>query len=146
MASLFLLTNILADYSDNGVVGLPSEIYGNESTKSTKLYDKDAYFPIYYSLSCAFLTLFNVLWTINLWDGLHKFFHNSIDSIILGSIFILTFIFHGTNTLLSIWLRNSPIKILLSQMVLLFVTSFYSFCVIKNYKFSIFQRRNTADL
>jgi len=29
MASLFLLTNILADYSDDGVVGLPSEIYGN---------------------------------------------------------------------------------------------------------------------
>uniref|UniRef100_A0A915LC40 Uncharacterized protein n=1 Tax=Meloidogyne javanica TaxID=6303 RepID=A0A915LC40_MELJA len=29
MASLFLLTNILADYSEDGVVGLPSEIYGN---------------------------------------------------------------------------------------------------------------------
>jgi hypothetical protein len=45
MASLFLFSNILADYSDDGVVGLPANINGNQVLNiSLKLYKN--YFPL----------------------------------------------------------------------------------------------------
>jgi hypothetical protein len=35
MAALIMLTNILADYADNGVVGLPKAILDNNKTVSS---------------------------------------------------------------------------------------------------------------
>ena len=106
MAALVLLTNILADYADDGVVGLPAEMNQTdpghhtqqESKPQQQLRFEDAYFPLYYSLSCALLTLFNVVWTINLWDGLHKVFHK-YDGLWYVSV-ALTLLYHWVNTIL----------------------------------------------
>uniref|UniRef100_A0A914DI08 Uncharacterized protein n=1 Tax=Acrobeloides nanus TaxID=290746 RepID=A0A914DI08_9BILA len=72
MASLFLLVNVLADSAQDGKVGLPATIPQLAEKFDVKLYVKDAYFPLYYTINCAILVLFHVCWTIQLWDGCHR--------------------------------------------------------------------------
>lgn len=126
MAALILVTNILADYSDDGIVGMPAAIH-----KGIDILDvTEAYFPIYYSISCSLLTISNVVWTIIVWDGLHRFFHK-LDGRWYISI-LITLFFHQINTTLSIWLRFHPIIILLFQLMTFAISAIYAGFLIKN--------------
>jgi anterior pharynx defective protein 1 len=127
VAALFLLTNILADYSHDGVVGLPSAITPQLSeSASIRLYLTDARFPLYYSLSCSMLVLFHVCWTVSMWDAAHKYFHHCFRLWFPG--FVVAIASHIIDVLLSLPMRNHPALSLTLQAILL--ASNFGYCYI----------------
>jgi len=130
MSALFLLVNIIADSSHDGVVGLPSTIPEISSDMDVKLGLEDASFPIFYSLSCGFLILFHVCWTIELWDGLHKLVNRLTPN--WWPPILIAVAVHLLNTTLSFWLSRHPFLTLISQGVLLSANIGFCYGLIKN--------------
>uniref|UniRef100_A0A914GW72 Uncharacterized protein n=1 Tax=Globodera rostochiensis TaxID=31243 RepID=A0A914GW72_GLORO len=145
-AALFQLANVLAAHLDDGVVGLPAAVYTNSATTSPHhhsaskwfsdnephwLHVSDAFFPLYYSLGGALLTLFNVVWTICAWDAFHRYFYaigRPIGWVATGAF---TLIGHCVNTTLSSFLSVSPVVVLSLQTGLLLLCFGYSYLLIK---------------
>ncbi|CAJ0592917.1 unnamed protein product [Cylicocyclus nassatus] len=68
MAALLLTMNVFAEFAGPGTIGLPRamrEGHRDVNSAGTNL-------PLYYALSGCFTTLFNVAWTIMIWDSCHK--------------------------------------------------------------------------
>ncbi|KAI1722526.1 aph-1 protein [Ditylenchus destructor] len=130
MAASFLLTNIIAESSHDGVVGLPATIPEVARQMEFKLYASDADFPIFYSLSCSFLILLNICWTIQLWDGLHKLVNRLTPT--WWPMILIALASHLTNTTLSLWLSQSPFLILFGQGILLAANVGFCVAIIKN--------------
>uniref|UniRef100_A0A915E533 Phospholipid-transporting ATPase n=1 Tax=Ditylenchus dipsaci TaxID=166011 RepID=A0A915E533_9BILA len=128
-----LLVNIIADSSHDGVVGLPSTIPQISQHMEVKLGLGDASFPIFYSLSCGFLILFHVCWTIQIWDGLHKFV-NRLSTAWWPPI-LLAVISHFLNTSLSFWLSGNPVLTVAAQAVLLAANFGLCYGLVKNLLF-----------
>ncbi|KAM3721652.1 putative phospholipid-transporting ATPase tat-5 [Dirofilaria immitis] len=72
MAALFLIINVIADFSGHGTVGLPATVPYVSDRFIVKLLPSDQRFPITYSISACMITLCHVFWTVLFWDGCHR--------------------------------------------------------------------------
>uniref|UniRef100_A0A8R1E0W5 Gamma-secretase subunit aph-1 n=1 Tax=Caenorhabditis japonica TaxID=281687 RepID=A0A8R1E0W5_CAEJA len=68
IAALFYTMNAFAAFSGPGTIGLPEALQKGylDPNRAGK------FLPLYYVLSAQLLTLFNVTWTIMVWDTCHK--------------------------------------------------------------------------
>ncbi|KAI6182250.1 hypothetical protein M3Y97_00359900 [Aphelenchoides bicaudatus] len=124
-AALFLLVNVLADYSTEGVVGLPASV-----TKADGYLDvSQAAFPILYSLSNGFLILDHVIWTLILWDALHNYVHSLQSKWWISAVLIV--VLHLLNNFVSLNAQDSKIHALFGQFFILAISAFYAFVVIR---------------
>ncbi|VDM81773.1 unnamed protein product [Strongylus vulgaris] len=68
MAALLLTMNVFAEFAGPGTIGLPKAM--REGRRDVHF--AGTYLPLYYALSGCFTTMFNVTWTIMIWDSCHK--------------------------------------------------------------------------
>ncbi|KAH7727593.1 Protein APH-1 [Aphelenchoides avenae] len=128
VAALFLLVNILADYSHDGIVGLPSAVFPDSDGHNVKLYLSDARFPLFYSLSCSMLVVFHICWTVSLWDGAHKAL-NRLGAWCPGVF--SAFFFHFAIVGVSMFMKERTALSLALQALLLVANLVYCYAVIR---------------
>ncbi|CAD5208339.1 unnamed protein product [Bursaphelenchus xylophilus] len=128
-AALFLLVNVLADYSGHGVVGLPASVPEIAKNLPIKLTNEDAGFPLSYSLSNSILVLDHIAWNIVLWDACHNRANRLSRNWMVGAA--CPVILHLINNAISLAPDHLRVFIILSQALVLLLSSAHAYLVVK---------------
>ncbi|KAL3097586.1 hypothetical protein niasHT_023386 [Heterodera trifolii] len=120
----------LPHHSDPAIL-LSAAADGGVTALAGNLHPSDAFFPLFYALGCALLTLFNIVWTVCSWDA----FHRCCYKIGRPSAWVTTAVFtlcsHCANTGMSLYLGVSPLIVLSLQLFLLLLGVAYAYFLIK---------------
>uniref|UniRef100_A0A914WNS6 Gamma-secretase subunit Aph-1 n=1 Tax=Plectus sambesii TaxID=2011161 RepID=A0A914WNS6_9BILA len=71
MAGMFLLVNVIADFSGEGTAGFPASVYVANVTVPFRGHG-NYHFCLMSTLSAGILILTHIAWTVVFWDGCHK--------------------------------------------------------------------------
>ncbi|KAI6229028.1 hypothetical protein M3Y99_01161600 [Aphelenchoides fujianensis] len=125
IAALFLLVNVLADYSSEGIVGLPAFV-----SKDPALLNVDqASFPVVYSISNGLLVLDHVAWTIILWDALHNYVHGLQPRWWVGAAIPVAT--HLLNNFVSTYAKEQKGVALGGQLAVFLLSAAHSFLILR---------------
>ncbi|KAI6218129.1 hypothetical protein M3Y95_01187700 [Aphelenchoides besseyi] len=125
ISALFILINVLADYSSEGIVGLPASI----SKDSEYLSVDQASFPIFFSVSNCLLVLDHVAWTIILWDACHNYVYRLQSRWWMGAI--VPIIAHLFNNLLSTFATEQKSIALIGQVMVFVLSSLHCYLILR---------------
>lgn len=124
-AALFLLVNVIADYSSEGIVGLPSSVY-----KISGLLDVDqAQFPVVYSISNCLLVLDHVAWTLILWDACHNYVHKLQARWWISAT--VPVIAHLANNFVSIYGKEHKFATVCGQLFVFVVSALHCYLILR---------------